>query len=446
MKPDNKTHGNENGARKQSPLSSALSSQWKSIWFIFDVSQRAFLGKYIAHLSNMGVAPENANQAHFDAFAIARLTGLTGKAFYRERDQLNSAVTKWSEIAPILQLCPLERIKTERAARKAEKENLPPLILQQIAEFEDWAKIECPGAYVPKRNRLYDAVAIARAIGIELESFRTIDDEFLESFVTAPVFGPIDQVSTRRNRIFGELEALAREVLKDTELAESISSTRALCAKVGLEITERSVDRLTAFDDPNAMTQLLRMCDKALAEFERHPSKQLLAVAQAAVAIPLLNNLAAKRSDLLSFAFNGPVRQNAAVSRPALMATIYGQLENIDLLVEDPVGAIIDRYYVAASQIGFGEGPLFVTAQNGLKSPEALTTSITRLAARGGFQLSAQLLRDLAVKRMIEHVEKHGSAIGDDTLKDAIGYGHTTNFTFRYDVFRTRLVSAHLLE
>lgn len=436
-----------NAARKRGVLRTDLPPEWDALWRQLSPDQRQYLSEIVTDAAALGGGPRQLTQEMFEACATARLGDKTGAALLIARSRLNTAVVKWNQAAARHQLEMLAKLPTEKARKSAQRKALPGALAEEISAFKAWAE-QTVGAdtVVAKVNRLYDAMAIARAIPLEIASFRDLDEEALELFAEAEIFGPVDRLSVRRNRIFGEIEALFRHVLNDEARADTVKLLREIFPKVSLDIPEKTLDRLALFDRQAAMTELLQQCDRSLAVFARRPLKMALAAAQAAIGVLIVNNLAIKRADLVTAAFDGPIRGNAAVERPALMAMACGERENLDLLLEAPIIAMIDRYWSAVETLGGANVWLFSTAKGSQKTPGALTISVMKLGRRAQLHVTPQLLRDLAAKRLIEAVEQNGAAIGDEDLKDALNYRQQANFTLRFEVFRARLVAQFLLD
>ena len=419
-----------------------LPPSWDATWRSFSSDQRRYLSEVVTYCVALGVDPKDVTQKHLEDFAKKRLKNRQGAAYLVARAKINTSVTKWNEADRKLELPPLKKLETAKSARLAAKNAAPGEFAGEIAAFKAWAEGEVAANTVTtKVNRLHDAVAIARSVDCKFESFRDFNEESLEIFADAKIFGSIETLSVRRNRIFGELKALYGKVLNDEPMATTIEALRDVFPKATLDLPDKALDRLAPYDRAEAMSDLLQACDQTLAQFERRPMKQSAASAQAAIGIVLVNNLALKRGHLLSAGFTGPLREDGAVKRPALMATVYGKFENLDLLVGEEIIDMIDRYWSAVTKLALGFGPLFVTSQKKEKIPACLTVSFLRLGQEVKLYTGPQLLRDLAVKRMIEAVESGGEPLGDEDLKDVIGYSETANFTLRYEVFRQRMVA-----
>ncbi|WP_374308943.1 hypothetical protein [Methylocella sp.] len=448
-------------------LRSDLPKAWHCVWVAWAADVRAYASPFVTHCAHHGIEPYQVDQCVFLRYADHVLAGKSGSDAVRIRGKLNAACTKWNKAAADLALAILQPLPNRRDADRRRRETLPVAVRQTLAAFEAHARATCASqTAVQKVNRLHDLLVIARTNGLQIDTFDDLKNpDLLDALTLVPEFGPIEKISARRNRIFGEIETLFRDVLRDQDGAVRIHEQRKLFAKITLALPESRVDELVKFDAPQVMSKLIAVCDGALANFERAPGRRNAAAAQAAIGILLINNLALSRADLLTSSFRGPIKSNHPVARPSLMARVAGEIDDLDLALADAVINRIDRYWWIARQSGLPINFLFSKSDGTRKSGSALSTSVAVLVAQAvdpdyrrlgrndaarrrtnALNLSPAGLRDLAVKRMMDEIGLRSDGVGDAALKDLLGYTETQNFTLRYAVLRERVVACAIQE
>jgi hypothetical protein len=215
---------------------------------------------------------------------------------------------------------------------------------------------------------------------------------------------------------------------------------------VDLDVTQATLEKIALFDDPETELTLLRAALEAGAPFAARPLSRSMTQAQAGIGVMIVLQLGAKPHELVTAAFTGPLRANATVVRPALMATINGEVENLDLALDEETVALVDQFWVAErrrrrmADVDMAAAPthLFQTAAGVCKSRSALTVSFWRLTkAAIGVELSPQSLRDVLAAQLCAMT----APTEDYRIKDAFGYSWTQNFRLRYRLVRQRIAA-----
>ena len=425
-----------------------LNADWNPYWRGLTAGQRAALSPIVTACNREGIPP-----AHVYATTIKRIyqqgsrhiDSDTKRKHWRAR--MNSALKNWNVVSAAQDLRVLDTIPNERDAMRDEKQSWPQQILSEVDNYRLFmAESLSPETIVTQANRLLDIVVVAKSVGLTIKTFNDLADvHSLDVLCEASAYKSYDQACSRRNKSLQILERLLRCVLNNADGAARVAECRSLWKKNSLALRPDAIMRLVPFDDPSAMPCLLRTCDDAIVRLECRGSADDFPAAQAAVAIQIINNLPLGREELLQLVFEGDADYEREVLRPGLCGLVFGQRENLDEHLHHSVRRAIDRYWVVANRQNFPTKHLLALPSGNVKSGSALSVAIGKLAKKAGFKLTPQLLRDLAVKRLIE-AENSGTSDSDANLKDVVGYSYTGNFTLRYAAFHKRVVAEARLQ
>ncbi|MGP0061784.1 MAG: hypothetical protein ACLPID_21165 [Beijerinckiaceae bacterium] len=426
--------------RAQPQIRRTLSPEWQWLWDRLSAAARARLGSFVRMCAAEVASPNGVRDTNVIAWHEDKLQSTTAIA---ARSAVNSALKDWNTVKstpemPLASLTPISN-RADRRAQQIGRFN--PALRQEIDEHLSALKEPVDKATLrAMRNRLFDAADVLAEQGKIYGSFvEMANDGDLHQFVRAPRFGDVEAASSRRNGVLAGVRRLLEERFPDDAAADLVGEQLDVLPKVDMAVPENTQLKLANFDSPHLLDQLLSICVEAVEALQAIPGSVTLASrrtpiasAQAGLGALVILGSAARREEIESAAFSGPVRASG-VCRPSLVITLGGETHNID---EDPklspeLSPLLDLYWVFVDKHFHRPKYLFESSTGKRRDGPKISVLIAELTAKIGVSLSPSNLRDLSMRQLMQE-----TTLSDEDLKDVVRYSQTDNFRYRFGVFR----------